>query len=185
MGGGAQTRRLSLASASPRCLSLLALNVGSMAHAEARLWRECLGSGSCPTPAHWPWGPETMVSSVRRAPSGRRTAHRGHIYFLFDFQPFQESARPPPYSSGNVSFFCFYQCCRREREGVCHRRQMGLSRCRPGWSARASLPGPSGRAAPVPGCPAAGIKGNPGRLRSASVLTCRLGPQPGPPARVE
>lgn len=64
-------------------------------HAEAGLWRECLGSGSCPTPAHWPWGPETTFSPVRRALGRRRTAHRGRIYFPFDFQPFQESAYPP------------------------------------------------------------------------------------------
>lgn len=87
-------------------------------HAEAGLWRECLGSGSCPTPAHWPWGPETTFSPVRRALGRRRTAHRGRIYFPFDFQPFQESAYPPspsPYSSGNMSFFSFYQRCRCER----------------------------------------------------------------------
>lgn len=99
--------------------------------------------------------------------------------------PFKNLPAPHHILLGMCLFSAFISVAVVNGEGVCHRRQMGLSRCRPGWSARASLPGPSGRAAPVPGCPAAGIKGNPGRLRSASVLTCRLGPQPGPPARVE
>ena len=155
--------------------------------AEAGLWRECLGSGSCPTPAHWPWGPETTFSPVRRAPGRRRTAHHGRIYFPFDFQPFQESAYPPPLHIllGTCLFSPFISVAVVNGEGVCHRWQMGPSKCWPGGSVRASLLGPSGREVPVPGCPAAGVKGPPGRLRSASGLTCRLGPELGPPAQVE
>ena len=132
-------------------------------HVEAGLWREGLGSGSCLTPTHWSWGPETAHLSEG---SPGRTAHRGRTYSPFDFQPFQESARPPPGPSGTVSFSCSRQCCRRPCQGGCHRQRMGLSACWPGWGARASLPGPSGRAAPVPGCPAAGSKRGPGRLLS-------------------
>ena len=49
-----------------------------------------------------------MFSPVRRARGGRRTAHRGCMYFPFDFQPFPESARPPPIFFWERVFFPFY-----------------------------------------------------------------------------
>lgn len=99
-------------------------------------------------------GPQDCVLTCQKGSRREEDSSlRAHL-FPFDFQPFQESARPPPHILlGACLFFSFYHVAVVNGEGVCHRGQMGPSRRWPGGSAlreggaRPRLPGSGGEGA--------------------------------------